>query len=302
MVAAKSDPRILLTGDSGICQALGEMWRAHATVDVSFVRPSLLPLVWKLARRDVLVAILMAGSPRLLARLKAFRRPIVLLWAGTDVHDCLHRDELRRQLPVLRSPVTMHAAVAPHLVEELKVLGIAAELMPLTPPDLSLVSRPLPVRHQVLFYSAPGREEFYGTGHFLNLAREFPSVPFVAVGGGRLSGNATPNVTDAGKVSRDCLGEFYSASTVLFRPTVHDGLPKMALEALRYGLHVAGTVNIPGCSDGRTPAGACEAARTILGKPPALNAAAPDGLKEYDPSLWTKKELARLSSLIAASR
>ncbi len=285
--------KVQLTGDEGVCEALSSLWRAHVPIE-SFYSP---PTFWRLAagalRADVTIGVLMAGSPRLLARLVLFPKPMALLWIGTDVYDVMRRPGLRRTVPVLNRVVPVHFAVAPHLVRELADVGIRAELFPLVPPSLDSVERPSPERHRVIFYSTPGREDFYGAAAATRLASEFPRVEFVAVGGGSVG----HPLMDRGRVEPAELEGLYSVSTLLFRPAAHDGLPKMSLEALRYGLHVVGSAEIPGCRYARSPEDALNAAREILSAPPSLNARAAEGLREYDPVLWARRHLERLRAL-----
>jgi len=285
--------KVQLTGDEGVCEALSALWRAHVPIE-SFYSP---PTFWRLAagalRADVTIGVLMAGSPRLLARLVLFPKPMALLWIGTDVYDVMRRPGLRRTVPVLNRVVPVHFAVAPHLVRELAEIGIRAELFPLVPPSLAAVPRSAPERHRVIFYSTPGREDFYGAATAMRLAAEFPSVEFIAVGGGSVG----HPLMDRGRVEPGELADLYSVSTLLFRPAVHDGLPKMSIEALRYGLHVVGSAEIPGCRYARSPEEALQAAREILSAGPSLNPHAAEGLGEYDPALWAGRHLERLRAL-----
>ncbi len=316
---------ILLTGDRGVCEALAAMWSAGGTSAVAgkdagevrcrYSRPGHLPLLFGAAGKDLAVGVLMAGSPKLLERLskpgwlaRSDRRPrpVVLLWIGTDVYDFLTRPQLRAHVDSLNRSVALHGAVAPHLVDELATMGIEAELMPLVPPDLSPVNRPQPAAHRVIFYSTEGREEFYGAKVLERLAAQFPHIPFVAVGGGRPAActgqSKLPNVQFTGRVTVEDLSRLYAGSTLLLRPATHDGLPKMALEALRYGLHVVTPVDIPGCAKSANAESSYEAARRILAGPATLNPDAGLGLTRYDPKVWTARAINRLHQLVHQNR
>lgn len=245
-----------------------------------------------------MVAVLLAASPALLTRILWFRKPVVLLWIGTDVYDFIHRKALHVHLKQLHGLPLFHGAVSPQLVKELRSIGINAELFPLTPPDLSVAVRDVPPRHQVIFYAPRGREAFYGSEVLVRCAQRFPEIPFIVVGGGTPKGAARlPNLQVRGKVSQSELAQLYSESTLLLRPTIHDGLPKMSLEALRYGLHVVGTVPIPGCIAIQSQDAAVAASEKILGDSPRLNSEAQAGLSYYEPAQWARHEYGVLTSL-----
>src|SRR5262249_4105906 len=80
----------------------------------------------------------------------------------------------------------------------------------------------------------------------LQVARSLPEIPFNLVGlvRGRIP-NPPSNLRIFGRLPH--LQDFYRASSVVWRPSRHDGLSCMVMEGLGYGRHVLWSYPFPGC-------------------------------------------------------
>lgn len=163
--------------------------------------------------------------------------PTVMLWIGSDVPK--HAPHASRS--VINGSWSW--CVAPWLREELAEAGITADVVRLTPPQIPDPLPALPTRFTVLAYAADDREGLYGRDFVLELARRRPDIPFLLLAA--TSTDALPaNVTALGWV-RD-MREVMSRTTLYVRPTTHDGLSNLVLEALANGRYVLWTYPFPG--------------------------------------------------------
>jgi hypothetical protein len=197
-----------------------------------------------LLRADVWYTI---GSPitdrwlHLVARV--LRKPRVVHWVGSDIQT------LKRCPDVLqwcRRDDVRHLAEVDWMIEELRTLGLKANLAPLPPRTLPPAAPPpLPERFTVLLYMPRHRGDFYGCREYQRLFRTFSGRPikFIVVGGGDFYAPEDADVEDLGWCTD--LRSVYERTSVLLRFTRHDGLSLMALEALSYGRHVLWTQEFP---------------------------------------------------------
>lgn len=225
-------------------------WRAR------FVHhPGRSPLGWlkvagALARADVLYLISSRAekrSPQAIL-LKAWRRPAVIHWVGTDVllaAEAKERGQLARS--VVRGP--HHWCDAPWLADELRDLGIGAEYQPLPVTGLAASATPLPSKFAVLLYlpvDAFDREVF-DMETLLRLPHAFPDVHFTLIPSPAMTlpGPLPSNLAALSWV--DDMQALYDRIAVYVRLTSHDGTSFMALEALSRGRYVVWTFPMPGC-------------------------------------------------------
>ncbi len=188
------------------------------------------------------------------------KKKIVMHWTGSDVLDEQKSNGAPDADPwILRN--VEHWAVSDWLAREVKLLGLGCESIPLPSPFVPDRPTPLPKQFSVLLYMpVVSRRLLYGLDQMLEVARSLPQIPFVLVGlqEGPIE-NPPANLRIHGRV-RD-LKAFFEESTVLWRPTRHDGLSWMVLEALGHGRHVFWTYGFPGCTQ---VVGAAEARKEIL--------------------------------------
>jgi hypothetical protein len=155
-----------------------------------------------------------------------------MLWIGSDVS--FHAPSASDAV-ISRA---WHWCVAPWLQEELAELSIAADTVRLTPPPFPDPVPDLPEVFTVLAYTPEDRCDLYGREFVLTLARRCPGVRFMLLAA--VSDESLPaNVTSLGQ--RDDIGAVLSDTTLYLRPTAHDGLSNLVLEALSYGRYVLWT-------------------------------------------------------------
>ena len=186
------------------------------------------------------VFLYMSGRPslsRLQGVLGRLGIPTIFLWIGSDI--------------LIRAPEASNRVIdqawhwcrAPWAQDELSAVGIEAEIALMSPPRIPAHVPPLPSRFTVLAYALDGRSDLYGTDLVIELARRRPDIPFILMAATRSEG-WPDNVTALGWVEDP--EEAIARSTLYVRPTSHDGLAYLVLEALASGRHVLWTYPFPG--------------------------------------------------------
>ncbi|RPI72392.1 MAG: hypothetical protein EHM47_08370 [Ignavibacteriales bacterium] len=179
-------------------------------------------------------------------KLKKFNRPIIYHWIGTDVYRFLNDSIIKRSLKkrLIKSANVKNLVVSKNLKDELKQLNISSKILPLVKLKFTDEIPPLPEKFSVLAYIPANRWEYYKGDIILQLAAKMPETEFHIVASGekdfKLNNVFTYNFIED-------LTPFYTSCSVLIRLTVHDGLPKMILEALSYGREVLWNWSFPHC-------------------------------------------------------
>jgi hypothetical protein len=196
-------------------------------------------------------AVIEFGGPApdalLAACARRLHKPIGVVWAGTDV---LRIRENAPDIARVRARHYRHVACSAGLAAELLELGIAASELRLavaTPPE---TITPLPKRFSVLGYGPRSKEWLYGTDILLNVAERMPHVRFDIIGETTHRQSILPNVVYHGWL--DDVNSAIDAATVIVRPTRHDGMPLMVIEALARGRHVIWSREMDGVLYGAT--------------------------------------------------
>jgi len=209
----------------------------------------LIALVRDLHRCDLAYKIggRIAGSKFLQAAKFLGKDKIIMHWVGSDVLFA-QRYLSRGGKPDPWVVHTVHHwAEVSWIAEEVRQMGLKCDVVPLTSVGVPAQPAPLPEEFSVLVYTPDLKKaELYGLDTILRVARELPSVAFRLVG---LSEGQIPdppaNLKVIGWVQD--LRASYEQVTVLWRPTRHDGLSFMVLEALGFGRHVLWSYDFPGC-------------------------------------------------------
>ena len=160
-----------------------------------------------------------------------------MLWTGSDVFV---------RAPNASDTVAKYArhwCVAPWLKDELADVGISAEIVRMTPPNVPEVVPALPSDFTVLAYVIEGRGDLYGLDFILTLARKTPDISFRLLAATSVDDLPT-NVALLGWV--DDTRSIMAQTTIYIRPTSHDGLSNLVLEALANGRYVLWTYPFPG--------------------------------------------------------
>ena len=212
-------------------------------------------LVWRIWQYagdvDLYYGISYGQWPRyLFAHLR--RKRTICHWAGTDVLRVLHKPLHRWWFMwVIRHCIDRHLVVSENLAEELATLGIQTQYIPLISHLIIQEPVPLPDTFTILAYLPADRGNFYGAPIVYALAAQHPEWQVYIVGRNPTpEGRSLSNVVELGPDAN--MREVYPKVTVLVRPTIHDGLPRMILEALSWGRYVVFSQPFPHCKYGQT--------------------------------------------------
>jgi len=152
---------------------------------------------------------------------------------------------------MIRGGVDLHVADAPWLISELAALGVEASFVPTVSEKMASCVSPLPERFRVLAYVPDQRREFYGWNVIREVAAALPPIEVVAVAGS-CAADAPANVRWTGYLDEAGMDAVYRETSALIRPTRHDGLSQMVLEAMGRGRHVVWTKAFPYCRQAQT--------------------------------------------------
>jgi glycosyltransferase involved in cell wall biosynthesis len=193
------------------------------------------------------------------------QKPTLAVWIGSDVYRLqLEKNQMSR-LEKNRQYITASIADSPALVEELAKMGIKADWVPTISKKMHYQPLPIPDPLSILVYLTPERHPFYGSAIISRVVEMLPNVKFTVVGGYDFGGNTPANVTIAGYV--DDMDEIYAKSYILLRPTLHDGLSQMVLEALGRGRQVIWSMPFPHCHTASNPEQIAEVVNDLLSYP-----------------------------------
>jgi len=184
--------------------------------------------------------------------LKAAGKKVVFHWIGSDWYEMRARPAVRALFRAVRGSVDLHVADAPWLVEDLAAAGIAAHLVPTISEKMGGALEPMPSRFRVMAYLPERRRAFYGWPTVRHVAEQLAEVEIVAVGGSAEPG-APANVRFVGLAGDEEMNRLYREVSALMRPTSHDGLSQMVLEALLRGRQVVWSRPFPHCRHASTP-------------------------------------------------
>jgi hypothetical protein len=138
-----------------------------------------------------------------------------------------------------------HLCEVDWIKSELAALGVSANVAQIACFSDEQRARVIrwPAQFSVLTYIGKGRERFYGFDKIINMAQEFPSIPFRVAGISDWPGPIPPNLHLLGWVKN--MEEEYEKCVLFLRLTEHDGLAFSVLEAFSYGRYVAYSHNFP---------------------------------------------------------
>lgn len=181
----------------------------------------------------------------LMARL--MHKKTVNHWIGSDVYRLMHDKKAERINRFTRHIIQKQVAVSEGLIDELKGKGIQAELLPILPDYISFNLSKMPEKHAILMYFPEGSEDFYRIQWMYRLAEDFTELSIIIVGNDGKKLKQYKNIEYAGKIDIYKMNELYDRISVLIRTPLHDGLPKMVLEALAKGKYVISNQKLPCC-------------------------------------------------------
>lgn len=252
---ARRKPRLLILGLPFFGRLLSQALRDLGWETEYVAHPGRDPRKWlallpKLQRADALYHITSRvdrRSPQALFS-RAWRRPHVIHWVGTDVLVALEQHRRGNTDRRLLQKAT-HWCDAPWLGEELREIGVEAEYQPLPMTGIACdVPPPLPGDFRVLLYlpEKPEYRKVFDVESLMRLPHELPDIQFTLVPSPprTLPGSLPPNLRAPGWIEN--MEPIYRDSSVLVRLTRHDGTSFTVLEALSRGRHVIWTYPMPG--------------------------------------------------------
>ena len=184
--------------------------------------------------------------------LKAAGKKVVFHWIGSDWYECSSRPALRALFGAVRRGVDLHIADAPWLVDELAAAEVDAHLVPTISEKMTGALEPMPEDFKLMAYMPDRRRDFYGWPVVRLVAERFPDAEVIAVGGDA-EADAPSNVRFTGLVDGEAMARLYREVSALVRPTAHDGLSQMVLEALLRGRQVVWSRQFPFCISATAP-------------------------------------------------
>ncbi len=216
---------------------------------------------------DVLVSVSCAPanrwSMRRVALAAAMGRPMIRWWAGTDVLNVIRNPAAAEAARQMDRFVLHNVAIAPHLGDELAEVGIQAQVILRSPPEV-----PPGPRHwspqlarSVLVYLPAERADFYGARVVEQLVARRGDVTFYILRDDGKRFAAFPNVVSMPWT--DDMDGVYAKVGCLLRVTEHDGLARMVLESLARGKHVIYAWPLEGCLLARNADEAAQALRAV---------------------------------------
>ncbi len=168
---------------------------------------------------------------------KLLRKKTVCYWIGSDTLLATKNYIRKIQLRFVNLFIDRHVVVSGRLKEELQDVGIKSEVLEFGP-KVKIENIEYPEKFSVLAYCVKDAEELYGLDKVLHLANRFPGIEFYIVGMDLPDSEKyeiLPNVTYCGYVDMDTI---WPKITLLIRMTLHDGYPRMIVEALAKGRYV----------------------------------------------------------------
>lgn len=193
------------------------------------------------------------------------QKPTLAVWIGSDVYRLKLEKNQMAKLEKNREYITASIADSPALVEELAGMNIKAEWVPTISKKMHYQPLPIPDPLSILVYLTPQRHPFYGSAIVARVIEMIPNIRFTIVGGYDFGGNIPKNVTVAGYVNN--MDEIYEKSYILLRPTLHDGLSQMVLEALGRGRQVIWSMPFPHCHSAQKPEQIVEIIKDLISFP-----------------------------------
>ena len=230
-------------------------------------QPSISNFMKELKECDI-VYIIGFFMPKYTSLAYLFGKRVIVHWIGTDVWN-LRNWKIRILYKTLLHNVTMNLSGSHWLSDELKQHEITAIPIPLVTKDIHYGMCKMPKRHAVLSYVPEGRKNLYGLDKIREIAKEFPNIKFYIV---PKKAKKEKNIEYLGRIPIKEMNKLYSKISVLLRPTIHDGLSMMVLEALGKGKQVLWSQDFLYCNP-------ISDYKKILGNPPRLNTLGADFVK-----------------------
>lgn len=235
---------------------------------------------WYLLKVDLIYNVF--SSPFFLKKAKVcsfFGKKVITHWIGSDVRYAVEGQTDMEGYKKLDSNVVCFKA----LQDDLKGLGLDANIIPITPFNLHFEICEMPKVHACLIYMPRGNEQYYG---FDEISRVFPKFPqikfFIVANDDKEKFAAYPNVEVLGRLPMKEMEELYKKISFIIRIHISDGLSMSVLEAMAKGKKVVWNCEYPFAYPGSTTEEICAGVEAIIKTPPTPDKDAHDFIaKEY---------------------
>jgi len=155
---------------------------------------------------------------------------IIMWWVGTDVFKAV--TQAGYDLKLIKWLSTKHVCVSKGLQDELKSVGIDAEVVTLIPETYRYKKCRLPKKYTVGVYLPSTRLDFYGYKDIIEIMNRTPNINYI-VYGNKDRIELPPNAKDAGWVTDTT--NVIKKCNCLLRLTKHDGFPQSLIESILMG-------------------------------------------------------------------
>ena len=259
--------KIFLLGEAYHSKSLHRQLQIHCGDKLEIEFSSTLPATAVLQEFDVFH--LISAPLSVIRKVHIGRKPVIYHWIGTDVYRFINDQFLKRFVKkiLIKSSQAMHLSVSETLQRELANIGIGCGFLPLSTPTIPGKVSPLSKKFSVLIYIPQDRWDFYHGDLIMKIVYARPEIDFYLVGSGPAR-EMPQNLCALGSIKD--MEPLYAKTNALLRMTIHDGLPKMLLEALSYGRHVLWSQPFPHCHH-VTNRDDCLRVLDMLKQKPALN-------------------------------
>lgn len=252
--------------------------------------------IWYLLKVDVIYNVF--SAPSFVNKAKAcsfFGVKVITHWIGSDVRYAVEGKTDMEKYKKMDSNVVCFKA----LQDDLKKLGLNANIIPITPFNLHFEVCEMPKEHACLIYMPTGCEDYYGFEEISRVFPRFPNVQFnIVANNDKEKFAAYPNVNVLGRLSLKEMEDIYKKISFIIRIHISDGLSMSVLEAMAKGKKVIWNCEYPFAYPGSTTEEICEGVEKILQTPPTPDIEAHDFIaKEYTKENFLRdfdKELERI--------
>jgi len=224
---------------------------------------------------------------------KFFNKKVITHWIGTDVRVAVEGKTDFSKLKGIKHVVCFEA-----LQDDLKKLGLSADILPITPFNLKFDIAEMPKEHAVIIYMPKGKESDYGYKEIVRVFPKYPNVVFYIVANDDTSKFNYPNVRVLGQLPLEKMEELYNKVSICLRIHISDGLSMSVLEAMAKGKKIIWNCKYPFAYPGSTTEEICNSLDQILKNKPEPDIKAHDFInQEYTKDKFLKMFNSYIESL-----
>ncbi len=177
---------------------------------------------------------------------KLRRKKTMCHWIGSDSL-LANKNFIRKlQRKIFTRFIDINVAVSDRIKDELSEMGIESTVL-FHGSDIEPEEVPMPSKFAALVYFMEGSETLYGINRIVEISKEFLDIDFYFIGYFNPENfkelEKQQNLHFLGFID---MNEIWPKINVILRMTVHDGFPKVILEAYAKGKYVIHSFPLPG--------------------------------------------------------